>query len=677
MAVIARRDFSLISFMSIFIPSLFFALLFSLNSINGKDETNSLYVFDTMYQFGDSISDTGNLIREGPLGASTPFSRFPYGDTYFNKPTGRCSNGLLMIDFIAKELGLPHLNPYLDKEADFQHGANFAVAGSTALDTSFWPRTELWFRSPTVHSVSSLIGSQTISNQSAPLSLGKTIDEVKADLVPKVVQTIKSAAEKIIDLGGVNLVIPGNFPIGCLPIYLTAFKTDDSEEHPDVLTVYADYYNAFKSVLDNATLHGFDKESVLKACCGSGGDYNFDLTKLCGFDGVPAPCPDPDKRLSWDGIHMTQKAHKFMAEYLVRSFKLDNSMIPSFAFVFVVVIVPFVANAHNCSFDAMYNFGDSLSDTGNLAQELFGGTQILQNAIMYKNSMSSSGRCSNGKLLIDFLAEDFNLPLLNPSLDKSKSFDKGANFAVAGATALTIETLNGMGIHSIATRSSLLSNLVGLKIFATCKEKFKNTLFVVGEIGGNDFNYAATSGSVEGELELTPIIIGAIKSAVQKVIDMGASKVLVPGQFATGCIPMSLATMQAYGMNSDENHCIKSYNVGAEGFNYLLKQALSDLRQSNPDAVIVYADYYKSMINVLNNAQKYGFDPQNILKACCGSGGLFNFDLSSFCGTPTSTVCSNPNQRLSWDGLHLSENTYKYMAEWILADIKPQLKCGA
>ncbi|KAK9117670.1 hypothetical protein Sjap_016617 [Stephania japonica] len=364
---------------------------------------------------------------------------------------------------------------------------------------------------------------------------------------------------------------------------------------------------------------------------------------------------------------------------------IADSMIPSFAFVFIVLIAPFIAEAHNCSLDAMYNFGDSLSDTGNLAQELFGGTQILQNAVMYKNSMGKTGRCSNGKLLIDFLAEGFNLPLLNPSLDKSKTFDKGANFAVAGATALTVETLNSMGIYSIATRSSLPVQLGWFENLCksictdknACKEKFKNTLFVVGEIGGNDFNYAASSGSVQGELQLTPLVIGTIKSAVQKVIDMGASKVLVPGQFATGCIPMSLSSMQAIGMNSDENRCIKSYNLGAEGFNSLLQQALSELRQSNPDAVIVYADYYKSMINVLNNAQKFGFDPQNILKACCGNGGLYNFDLSSFCGTLTSTVCTNPNQRLSWDGLHLSENTYKYMAEWILNDIKPQLKCGA
>ena len=55
--------------------------------------------FDHIYQLGDSISDTGNLIRESPIGASTAFAKLPYGETFFKNATGRCSNGLLLIDY--------------------------------------------------------------------------------------------------------------------------------------------------------------------------------------------------------------------------------------------------------------------------------------------------------------------------------------------------------------------------------------------------------------------------------------------------------------------------------------------------------------------------------------------------------------------------------------------------
>ena len=54
--------------------------------------------FKAIYQLGDSIADTGNLIRENPL---SPYASFPYG-LKLSKPTGRCSNGLLMIDYIGK-----------------------------------------------------------------------------------------------------------------------------------------------------------------------------------------------------------------------------------------------------------------------------------------------------------------------------------------------------------------------------------------------------------------------------------------------------------------------------------------------------------------------------------------------------------------------------------------------
>ncbi|XP_070036826.1 GDSL esterase/lipase At5g45910-like isoform X2 [Nicotiana tomentosiformis] len=57
--------------------------------------------FDKIYQLGDSLSDTGNFIRESLVGAFSPFAKLPYGENFFqNKSTGRCSDGLLMIDFI-------------------------------------------------------------------------------------------------------------------------------------------------------------------------------------------------------------------------------------------------------------------------------------------------------------------------------------------------------------------------------------------------------------------------------------------------------------------------------------------------------------------------------------------------------------------------------------------------
>uniref|UniRef100_A0A453QIF5 GDSL esterase/lipase n=1 Tax=Aegilops tauschii subsp. strangulata TaxID=200361 RepID=A0A453QIF5_AEGTS len=53
-------------------------------------------------------------------------------------PTGRNCNGRLIIDFIAQGLGLPLVPPYLSHKGSFQQGANFAVGGATALNSSFF-----------------------------------------------------------------------------------------------------------------------------------------------------------------------------------------------------------------------------------------------------------------------------------------------------------------------------------------------------------------------------------------------------------------------------------------------------------------------------------------------------------------------------------------------------------
>ncbi|KAH9625673.1 hypothetical protein KSS87_000066 [Heliosperma pusillum] len=76
--------------------------------------------FDAIYQFGDSISDTGNDVS---LSGNRGCGKLPYGETFYRHPTGRCSDGLLIVDYF--------------------------VAGATAITTS---KTSLlnqlvWFKS--------------------------------------------------------------------------------------------------------------------------------------------------------------------------------------------------------------------------------------------------------------------------------------------------------------------------------------------------------------------------------------------------------------------------------------------------------------------------------------------------------------------------------------------------
>lgn len=82
--------------------------------------------FPAIFNFGDSNSDTGAV--------SAAFGRVPhpYGETFFGQPSGRYSDGRLIIDFLAETLGLPYLGAFLDSlGTNFHHGANFAASGAT------------------------------------------------------------------------------------------------------------------------------------------------------------------------------------------------------------------------------------------------------------------------------------------------------------------------------------------------------------------------------------------------------------------------------------------------------------------------------------------------------------------------------------------------------------------
>nr|XP_016511139.1 PREDICTED: acetylajmalan esterase-like isoform X1 [Nicotiana tabacum] len=352
------------------------------------------------------------------------------------------------------------------------------------------------------------------------------------------------------------------------------------------------------------------------------------------------------------------------------------------------VLIPQVPTLMKCKFDKIYQLGDSLSDTGNFIRESLVGAFSPFAKLPYGENFfqnESTGRCSDGLLMIDFIALECGLPLLNPYKDQNGNFTHGANFAVAGATALPAEIMAEKKISNSLTNSSLnvqldwMSSHFKSACSTECSEDLKKALFLVGEIGGNEFNYGLLQGKPMEELRaMVPEVVQTIINAVKTIIGFGAVRIVIPGNFPIGCIPNLLTTFLTNNSTAyDYNHCLKDLNHLAILYNDHLQQVIQELKKGHPNIALVYGDYYNAYLWLLKNAASLGFDKNSLLKACCGIGEKYNYDKSRICGAPGLQICTDPSTYISWDGIHLTQQAYKWLARWLIDDMLPKLKCQA
>ncbi|CAI9100665.1 OLC1v1037811C1 [Oldenlandia corymbosa var. corymbosa] len=184
------------------------------------------------------------------------------------------------------------------------------------------------------------------------------------------------------------------------------------------------------------------------------------------------------------------------------------------------------------------------------------------------------------------------------------NFDHGASFAVVGATALPVKTLQSKGLPPHG-------------------ENFE-------DIGTKDYSYGFWDlGDVEWDA-FAPEVVRNIAEAVRKVINFGATGIIVPENLTLGCLPVSLSFFYREEYNPrayDSNQCMELFNNIAVRHNQLLKAAIEESKEEYSDVLIVYADYYNTYLSMLSNAQNLRFEDK--FSACCESVTVSNFDLGA------------------------------------------------
>jgi phospholipase/lecithinase/hemolysin len=295
-------------------------------------------------------------------------------------------------------------------------------------------------------------------------------------------------------------------------------------------------------------------------------------------------------------------------------------------------------------FNAIFSFGDSMSDTGNLCVNgPPAGLTLTQPPYGETFFGRATCRCSDGRLVVDFLAEKFGLPLLKPSKQGGSDFKQGANMAIIGATTMDSGFFQSLGIADKIWNNGPLNTQI---------QWFQQQIF-----GGYTPEQASGQSAT---------IVDAIGKGVEQLISLGAMYVVVPGVLPVGCFPIYLTLYQTSSAGDyDQYGCLKRFNALSAQHNSLLQAKVSSLQSKYPGARVMYADFYSHVYDMVKSPASYGFSTN--LRACCGAGGgKYNYQNGARCGMPGAYACSDPASSLSWDGIHLTEAAYRKIADgWV------------
>ncbi|KAF8675876.1 hypothetical protein HU200_047369 [Digitaria exilis] len=375
----------------------------------------------------------------------------------------------------------------------------------------------------------------------------------------------------------------------------------------------------------------------------------------------------------------------------------------------------------------VFSFGDSLADTGN--HRFVYGPNDTDPAVRLPYGETffhrATGRFSNGRIVLDFVANALGLPFVRPYLSgrRAEDFASGANFAVGGATALAPDFFRDRGfdmgddvvhldmemgwfrdmlgllcpgdlagaymcatlvasryiwssVHDPTNRqvSSLSVPTNSEAFIADCSDMMSQSLFLVGEIGGNDYNLPLLARMpFDNVTAFAPIVIAKISSTIAVSIRFDAP---YPSLSLTSCTPETSDNKEDY---EPETGCIGWLNEFARYHNKLLIEELEKLRKLHPGVTIIYADNYGAAMEVFLSPEQYGIEYP--LVACCGGEGPYGVSVTSSvkCGRGKYRLCRNPGKYGSWDGMHPSEAVYRAIAMGLLRGsyMKPPLATTA
>ena len=271
----------------------------------------------------------------------------------------------------------------------------------------------------------------------------------------------------------------------------------------------------------------------------------------------------------------------------------------------------------NPTFSGLVIFGDSLSDTGNVAHDVQAkyGVRYPSEAFNYTDGRFTDGAATKPAarayfgVWVEQLATALGLPAV------AASSTGGADYAYGDATTEDGTTLVTVGLLSLPVKN------MGQQVsdyLARPTPPDPNALFLVWG-GGNDFFNNAT-------LDNVPVVAARVTALVERLARGGAVNILVPN------LP-PLGTLPTYSGQSDTAAAL---NAGTALYRNVLNADLDALQMRLASAGVplhLYRlDIFSLYFEIAHNPAARGF--VNVTDQSQGNAGI------------------NPDQYLFWDGIH-------------------------
>lgn len=295
-----------------------------------------------------------------------------------------------------------------------------------------------------------------------------------------------------------------------------------------------------------------------------------------------------------------------------------------------VVALVWAATVQAAAFDKMVVFGDSLSDTGNMYAQTANNPPYPQ---LPPEPFYDQGRFSNGRVWVEYLADDLGLAAPTPSATG------GTNYAFGGA-----QTQDTAGVNNLADFIDMDQQLTAYQ-GATHTGNVGDHLFVVWG-GANDFLLGspnpADPTNLAARLSRNPETVASnIAGIVSSLYAEGGRSFLVPNLPPLGMVPV----VAARGATA-----VANANAGTAYYNQLLAAALVQLQQTLPGIEIHAFDVAALAQEVSDDEAAFGLTDIE-------HPAVPNLSLTTGAipGDPaTWTAPANADEYLFWDDTHLT-----------------------